>query len=90
MRFGQNTPNPFNPQTTIEFTTSKAAHVALRVYDPVGRLVRQLVDERRDPGSYKVVWDGRNASGVRVASGTYFYELHQGAEVTTRNAVVIK
>lgn len=86
----QNTPNPFNPQTTIEFTISEAEHVTLNVYDPAGRLVRRLLDERRDPGSYKVVWDGRNDSGGPAASGTYFYELRQGKDVITKKAVVLK
>jgi hypothetical protein len=66
-----NWPNPFNPQTTVGFALPEAGRVRLSVHDLRGRLVRVLVDERRDAGTHQVLWDGRDQGGRAVASGTY-------------------
>jgi FlgD Ig-like domain len=71
----QNVPNPFNPTTTIEFSTPAAGSVRLAVYDVSGRRVRTLVNGVREAGSYQIVWDGRDERGLRVGSGVYFYKL---------------
>lgn len=71
----QNVPNPFNPITTIRFTLPARAHATLAVFDIAGRHVRTLVDDVRGSGAHDVTWDGRDARGVAVASGLYFYRL---------------
>ena len=87
---GQNFPNPFNPQTLIPYSIAVAGKVELTVYDVSGRLVRQLVKENRVPGAYRVVWDGRDSKGNRVASGVYFYKLAAGRFTATRKLVLLK
>jgi hypothetical protein len=73
---GQNAPNPFNPDTRIEFTLDQGAEVDLTVFSVDGRPVRTLVDGMRmGPGVRTVYWDGRNESGRVVHSGIYFYQL---------------
>jgi len=71
----QNVPNPFQPSTSIEFGVPTAGRVSLRIFDTAGRLVRTLLDEKREPGRYREAWDGRDASGRAAASGVYFYRL---------------
>ncbi|HPU86411.1 MAG TPA: FlgD immunoglobulin-like domain containing protein, partial [Candidatus Latescibacteria bacterium] len=77
----QNTPNPFNPSTTIRFTLTEAGHVTLAVYDVNGRLVRTLVGPTASAaqtfpsGPHEVVWDGRDSNGREVASGVYLVRL---------------
>ncbi len=68
-------PNPFNPVTRVSFSLRKKGHVSMRVYDVSGRLVRVLVDEVREAGSYEVVWDGANDRGRATASGIYFCRM---------------
>jgi hypothetical protein len=87
---GQNRPNPFNPTTTIEFGLSERSRVNLEIYDAVGRLVRVLVDEERGEGVYNETWDGMDASGVKVASGVYFYRLTTNSLVETKKMILLK
>jgi hypothetical protein len=87
----QNYPNPFNPTTSIEFELPTAATVSIRVYNVMGQLVRTLVDgQMKEAGRHGVVWDGRNASGARVASGTYVYTLEYGASRKARTMILLK
>jgi hypothetical protein len=86
----QNFPNPFNPTTTIGYDVSAPGRVSLRVYDPLGRHVKTLVNEHRTPGTYSVIWDGRNGSGALVASGVYVYRLDFSGEVLTRKLILIR
>jgi Domain of unknown function (DUF362)/FlgD Ig-like domain len=89
----QNSPNPFNPSTTIAFSVSSSNEsqtVRLSIFDLRGKLVHTLVDERREPGSYTAYWDGTEDSGRRVASGVYFYRLQAGDFSRTRKMVLLK
>ncbi len=71
----QNAPNPFNPTTTIRFALPEASQVNLVVYDLNGRAIRTLAAGAFQPGNHSVVWDGMDANGREVASGTYVYRL---------------
>ncbi|MFH1069713.1 MAG: FlgD immunoglobulin-like domain containing protein [Candidatus Glassbacteria bacterium] len=88
----QNQPNPFNPGTTIAYDVAQgpALPVKLRVYDLKGRLVATLVDGVREPGSYKVFWDGTDSAGRKLASGAYFYRITAGDYTRTRKMVLLK
>ncbi|MDP2885782.1 MAG: T9SS type A sorting domain-containing protein [Ignavibacteria bacterium] len=66
----QNYPNPFNPSTTISYDVAKAAHVTIRIYDVLGRVVAQLVDGVQAPSRYAIQW---NPAGL--SSGTYIYRI---------------
>jgi hypothetical protein len=89
-RLEQNFPNPFNPQTTLAYSLKSASDITLTIYDVGGRRVRELVNEHRVPGAYKVVWDGRNAKGTQVASGVYFYKLVAGSFTDTKKMIMLK
>ncbi len=89
-RLEQNFPNPFNPTTTIAFSIKSASNVTLTIYDVAGRRVRELVNERRERGAYKVLWDGRNDDGAVVSSGTYFYKLKAGTFTDTKKLTLLK
>jgi hypothetical protein len=86
----QNYPNPFNPRTTITYALPKASDVSLVIYDINGRVVQKLIDTKVKEGLHKVVWDGKNNAGVKVASGIYFYRLTAGDFVDAKRMLLIK
>jgi hypothetical protein len=86
----QNTPNPFNPQTEINFELPQAAVVKLQIFDLRGRLVKTLVDGQRQAGPQSIVWNGRDARGAQVASGVYLYQLQSGEQVERRKMTLVK
>ena len=81
----QNYPNPFNPRTVIPFELSGRSHVALIVYDILGRKVATLVNEFRDAGRHNVIFDATD-----VASGVYFYRFQANDVVQTRKLMVLR
>jgi hypothetical protein len=78
-----NYPNPFYSSTTIRYELPGTALVRLKIYDVMGNLVKVLVDGAiQDQGEQKILWDGKNESGVDIGSGSYLYELNiQPAQV---------
>ncbi len=80
----QNYPNPFNPSTTIRFELAEQSAVQLAVYNIFGQQICSLVNAHRGPGTFSVVWDGRNSAGVDAASGVYLYRLTTNASNGTR------
>lgn len=73
-------PNPARGETSLEYVVSSPARVRVVIYDVRGRLVRELRDGRRVPGTYSERWDGRDASGEAVASGVYLARVSVGDE----------
>ena len=81
----QNYPNPFNPVTNIQFDLPKEGLVTLKVYDLLGREVKNIVNEFKQAGSYIVSFNGS-----RLSSGIYFYRLEAGDFVQVKRMVLIK
>jgi hypothetical protein len=81
----QNYPNPFNPATTIKFNLPAKEFVSLKIYDLLGDEVAELLNEEKPAGSHSIEFD---ASGM--ASGTYFYKLQAGSNITTRKMILLK
>ncbi|MFQ5570717.1 MAG: FlgD immunoglobulin-like domain containing protein [Rhodothermales bacterium] len=86
----QSYPNPFRTSTTITYDVEQPGPVTVTVYDALGRKVKTLVDAHQAVGSHAVVWDGREAGGQAVASGTYFYRLQVGEAVVIKQMVRVK
>jgi hypothetical protein len=84
-RLDQNTPNPFNPRTTIRFALAQAGHVELRVFDVRGRLVAELVNGHLDSGEHTLVFNGEE-----LPSGVYIYQLRSGGFTESRRFTLVK
>ncbi|MBS1904199.1 MAG: T9SS type A sorting domain-containing protein [Bacteroidetes bacterium] len=70
-----NSPNPFSTSTTLNFSVANRSNVKIEIYDIKGTLIRTLVNESVDAGTYPAVWDGLDASGNAVANGTYICKM---------------
>ncbi len=85
-----NSPNPFNPRTTIAYSLRAEGHARLAIHDAQGRVVRTLVDEVQRSGRHQVDWDGKTDGGDAAASGIYFMRLSAGGESLTRKITMLK
>jgi len=85
-----NYPNPFNPETTIKYALPKSSKVKMVIYNILGQKVRTLIDRDVKAGWHKVIWDGRNDHGVRVASGLYIYRIKAGNFTAQHKMVLLK
>ena len=86
----QNVPNPFNPQTRIDFALPRASHISLRVYNSQGRLVRTVASGNFDAGTHTVRWDGRDERGAAVGSGAFFYRIDAGSWSSVKKMLLLK
>lgn len=67
---GQNYPNPFNPSTKISYAVPSEADINIKVYDMLGREVRELLNEHKVAGYYTIDFNASNLS-----SGIYLYRI---------------
>ena len=81
----QNSPNPFNPSTTIRYQLPSESKVIVKLYDILGNEVSTLVNEVKQPGVYEVELNAQN-----LASGTYIYRLVSGGFSETRKMVLLR
>jgi len=66
-------PQPFNGLTTVSLQLSRRELVVVRVFDMVGREVKQLLSDQVGPGEINMKFDG-----TRLASGVYILVLQGG------------
>jgi len=78
-KLGDNYPNPFNPTTTVAFSLPIGVDVTLNVYNLLGEKVATIYNSYAQPGNYTATWNGLDAQGNQVPSGTYLFELDAGA-----------
>ena len=75
-----NYPNPFNPQTTIEYHLPEVSDVVLEVYNTIGQKVRTLINQKVPAGKHRVIWNSRDDTNNQVASGIYLVRFHAQAK----------
>jgi PKD repeat protein len=83
-------PNPFNPETAVNFTLKNSGPVTVRIYSLEGRLVKTLVNEFAAAGSHEVRWNGTDNTGRSVPSGMYFVKTESGADKSVVKLSLLK
>ncbi|HEX9971339.1 MAG TPA: CotH kinase family protein, partial [bacterium] len=86
----QNYPNPFNPETQIKFALPELAQVSLIIYNISGQRIKTLLDKKLSAGYHTFYWDGTDGLGMKVSSGTYFYQLQTERFQATRKMVLLR
>jgi len=86
--------NVFNPikgeEIVIAFKINRSEDISLIIYDRTGTEVKNLLQENRPAGEYKIPWKGRNSKGEVVAAGVYVAVLKVGEDIHTQKVVVLK
>ncbi len=85
-----NVPNPFNPQTVINWVLAEPGACRVVVHDLAGRRVRELWSGPREAGPQAVTWHGRDDAGRSLASGAYYVRLEAGDVRDTRKVMLLK
>jgi len=83
-------PNPFNPQTTITFALAKPQRTEVAIYDLTGKLLSVLADRTYAAGNHSVVWNGKDATGRAVPSGTYVVRLETEDGVQAKKVLLLR
>jgi len=83
-------PNPFNPRTTLSFSTPTAGLTRLEIFDLRGRRVRSLVSGSLAAGPHERVWDGLDDAGLAVASGVYSARLTHPEGIRTQRLTLVR
>ncbi|HWA07243.1 MAG TPA: T9SS type A sorting domain-containing protein [Ignavibacteria bacterium] len=81
----RNYPNPFNPETKINYILKNSTSVKITVYDRLGREVVVLVDENQSEGEHSVTFNASN-----LPSGVYFYRIKTPEMVEVQKMVFTK
>ena len=87
----QNSPNPFNPSTTIKFSLPfslsevEESLVSLKIYNTLGEKIAVLLDKEFTAGTYEVEWNA-----IDIPSGVYFYQLKTGEYVDTKKMILLR
>ena len=62
-------PNPFNPSTTISYQLPERSIVTIKIYDMLGREVKELIEEIKEAGYYKLEFNGNElSSGIYICT----------------------
>jgi len=69
-------PNPFNPETTIEFSLPEVTELTVTIHDILGRQVVELVRGELESGHHSLRWDGTDAHNDPVSAGVYFVQVN--------------
>lgn len=84
-------PNPFNPETTISFSTIEPAmNTEISIYNYRGQKIKTLINEILSAGNHSVVWDGTDNYEKKVSSGVYLYKMEAGNYLETKKMILMK
>jgi len=87
---GGNYPNPFNPETKVDFALPEASYVVAAIYNTLGQKVRTLLDAPMVAGYHTVAWNGANDAGQPLPSGIYFFRLQAGSNSYIQKMLMTK
>jgi len=85
-----NYPNPFNPETNIQFSLPENSNVKITLYDRLGSAVATLVNEYYTAGQHSIIWDGRNQNGMQVTSGVYIVKMETDSRILVNKIIFLK
>ena len=82
-----NYPNPFNPETVIEYSINKPSNIELKVFDVLGQEIATLVNRHLPAGKYKTTFSAQKYS---LSSGIYFYRIKTAGYSMVKKMILLK
>ena len=86
----QNYPNPFNPTTSLSYQLPENGKVEVVIYDMMGKLIKNLVDEKQSSGQNSIIWNATNNSGNQVSAGLYIYTVKTRNHKQSKKMLLLK
>ena len=86
----QNFPNPFNPSTKIKFSVPQEGLVTVKIYNMLGQEIVTLFADNASAGVHTLNWNGKDANGIDVSSGSYIYKMTAGNFIQSNKMILIK
>tara|TARA_B100001250_G_scaffold414630_1_gene454992 strand:- start:17658 stop:19466 length:1809 start_codon:yes stop_codon:yes gene_type:complete len=86
----QNHPNPFNALTNISYNLPEDSHVKITIYDLMGNIVKEIIDQSETSGFKSVQWNGMNDKGKLVSSGTYIFGIESNKFIKQKKMIFLK
>ncbi|MCH7724630.1 MAG: T9SS type A sorting domain-containing protein [Bacteroidetes bacterium] len=81
----QNYPNPFNPETRIDFALPEKQMISLKIYNILGELVKEIINEEREAGNYTIKFHSYG-----LASGIYIYKLESPRFTAVKKMILLR
>ena len=78
-------PNPFNPQTNINYSIKDLSDVNISVYNVNGRKMEELLNAQQLPGQYHLTW-----TAADIPSGIYIVRMTAGSFEDARKVMLLK
>ncbi|HSL85379.1 MAG TPA: T9SS type A sorting domain-containing protein, partial [Bacteroidales bacterium] len=75
LEMGTPYPNPFSHSVNIPFIINSSGDIRVNIFNLRGEKIKELYFPSVAPGSYRVIWDGRNQGGATQSPGIYFYAI---------------
>lgn len=83
-------PNPFNPNTKIQYQLPATGQVSLEIYNMMGQKVKTLLSGAQNAGTHVINWDGTDDAGELVSAGTYVYRIKAGEFEASKTITFLK
>jgi len=86
----QTFPNPFSESINISIDVHEESIVELNVIDLQGRMIKRILNDRKDPGNFNVKWDGTNMNGGQLPDGVYIIQIRANGYYDTKSVILSK
>lgn len=83
-------PNPFNPSTNILYTIPKTSDVLIKIYNILGKEVKEIFEANKQSGKHQIVWNGDDNENQKVSSGVYFITIQASDKLVCHKVVLLK
>lgn len=85
-----NYPNPFNPETAIDYVLPERTFVTFTIYNMLGQKIKTLVNDVQPGGRHTARWDGYDMYGNPVSSGIYIYRIEAGEYIRAKKMTLMR